>query len=112
MRRVRSDGGDGFRQHQARWRCPSVSGEKVIIQLAAFKGHDAAIPSNAGIVNEHGIDMTVTDIGKDSQPVGLADSDPNIVWWDGDDDPENPLNWGPWKKWNNDYIVAVTSFVT
>lgn len=56
--------------------------------------------------------MTVTDIGKDSQPVGLADSDPNIVWWDGDDDPENPLNWGPWKKWSNDYIVAVTSFIT
>lgn len=24
--------------------------------------------------------------------------DPNIVDWDGPDDPENPLNWPIWKK--------------
>lgn len=35
---------------------PSVSGEKEIIQLAAFEGHDADIPSKARVVNEHGID--------------------------------------------------------
>ena len=76
----------------------SVSGEKEIIQLAAFEGHDADIPSKTRVVNEHGIDMAAADIEKDSQPAGLADNDPNIVWWDGDDDPENPLNWKPWKR--------------
>jgi len=59
---------------------PSVSGGKEIIQLVAFEGHDADISSNAGVVNEHGIDMTAADIGKDSQPAGLAGNDPNIVW--------------------------------
>ena len=77
---------------------PSVSGEKEIIQLTAFEDHDADIPSNAGVINEHGIGMTAADIEKDSQPAELADNDPNIVWWDGDDDPENLLNWKPWKK--------------
>jgi len=71
---------------------PSVSGKKEIIQLAAFEGHGADIPSNAGVVNEHGVDMTAADTEEDSQPAELADNDPNIVWWDGDDDPENPLN--------------------
>lgn len=91
---------------------PSVSGEKEIIQLAAFEDHDADIPSNAGVINEHGIGMTAVDIEKDSQPAGLADNDPNIVWWDGDDDPENPLNWKPWKIWSDVYTVAVISSVT
>lgn len=28
-----------------------------------------------------------------------AEHDPNIVDWDGDTDPANPLNWTPRKKW-------------
>jgi hypothetical protein len=38
-----------------------------------------------------------------------AQTDPNIVNWDGPDDPENPMNWSPQKK-----IMAVTivSFIT
>ena len=30
-----------------------------------------------------------------------AEHDPNIVDWDGDADPENPLNWSARKKWYN-----------
>ena len=40
----------------------SVSGEKEIIQLAAFECHDADILSNAGVVNEYGVGMTAADI--------------------------------------------------
>ena len=40
---------------------PSVFGEKEIIQLTAFEGHDADIPSKAGVVNEHGIDVTAAE---------------------------------------------------
>ena len=32
--------------------------------------------------------------------------DPNIVDWDGDDDPQNPLNWPSAKKWRNIAVVA------
>lgn len=35
--------------------------------------------------------------------------DPNIVDWDGPDDPEKPVNWKPSKKWS---IVASLSFLT
>jgi hypothetical protein len=35
----------------------------------------------------------------------------NIVWWDGDDDPENPMNWGEKKKWSQVAIVAVLTFL-
>lgn len=35
--------------------------------------------------------------------------DPNIVDWDGPDDPENPLNWSSGVKWG---IVATVSSIT
>ncbi|KUJ15138.1 benomyl/methotrexate resistance protein [Mollisia scopiformis] len=38
--------------------------------------------------------------------------DPNIVDWDGPDDPENPLNWTNKKKWANGALLAAMTFVT
>ncbi|KAF1998002.1 MFS general substrate transporter [Amniculicola lignicola CBS 123094] len=35
--------------------------------------------------------------------------DPNIVDWDGPDDPQNPMNWPAKKKWG---VIAVLSLVT
>lgn len=32
---------------------------------------------------------------------GTEAKDPSIVEWDGPDDPENPLNWSPRRKWAN-----------
>lgn len=37
--------------------------------------------------------------------------DPNIVWWDGEDDPANPLNWAPLKKWTNIMLVSSIVFI-
>jgi hypothetical protein len=38
--------------------------------------------------------------------------DPHIVDWDGDDDPENPLNWSTAKKWNLIAVLAAVTLVT
>jgi hypothetical protein len=38
--------------------------------------------------------------------------DPNIVWWDGDDDPENPMNWSSATKWGAISVVAAITFLT
>jgi hypothetical protein len=41
-----------------------------------------------------------TDTQDEKEPVVTdAEHDPNIVDWDGDADPENPLNWSARKKW-------------
>ena len=39
----------------------------------------------------------------------LADS--NTVWWDGEDDPHNPMNWSMTKKWAHVSIVSLITFV-
>jgi hypothetical protein len=41
-----------------------------------------------------------------------AESDPNLVDWDGEDDPEKPVNWTMKKKWGNGGLLAAMTFVT
>ncbi|KAK4126996.1 MFS general substrate transporter [Parathielavia appendiculata] len=39
-------------------------------------------------------------------------SDPNIVSWDGPDDPTNPMNWTMRKKWSNIAVLSVLTVIT
>ena len=56
------------------------------------------VESNA-VVNSSGLDEK-------------AEHDPNIVWWDGDDDPQNPMNWTQKKKYGHVAIISAITFVT
>ena len=48
----------------------------------------------------------------DAQPPEAEPADPNIVDWDGPDDPDNPLNWSTKKKWFNIGVMAAITFLT
>jgi hypothetical protein len=57
-------------------------------------------------------DLDKGRIGKDLGDIETdIPADSNIVWWDGNDDPANPLNWSAWSKWMNFSIVAVATFI-
>ena len=109
-----------------------------IIDLAALEGHDADIPSNLGSIrtipskpstrshspsNEKDIKTLALekDIEKGVSPASssIADEsdepahqDPNIVDFDGPDDPENPLNWTFYKKWGMVLLISAITFLT
>lgn len=38
--------------------------------------------------------------------------DPNLVTWDGPDDPENPMNWTMRKKWFNVAVLSILTIIT
>jgi hypothetical protein len=104
-------------------------------QLAFEEGHDADIPSNEGVVShkdalkkqesgdgdktdKHDHSSNNSEAGdgdlEKGQPAEITATeaepqDPNIVDWEGPDDPENPLNWSASKKWSN---IAMLSFLT
>jgi len=42
----------------------------------------------------------------------VSTRDPNVVNWDGPDDPENPLNWAPRRKWTNIFLLAIITTLT
>jgi hypothetical protein len=37
--------------------------------------------------------------------------DPDIVDWDGPNDPENPLNWSRAKKWTTVSIISIITLI-
>jgi multidrug resistance protein len=40
------------------------------------------------------------------------ETDPNVVSWDGPDDPQNPKNWTDKKKWTNVAILSILTIIT
>jgi multidrug resistance protein len=40
------------------------------------------------------------------------EADPNIVFWDGPDDPQNPMNWSTTRKWLSIGLVSMITFLT
>ncbi|KAF2222840.1 major facilitator superfamily domain-containing protein [Elsinoe ampelina] len=45
-------------------------------------------------------------------PLKQAEDDPDVVTWDGDDDPANPLNWPRKKKWTATILVSSFTFIS
>jgi hypothetical protein len=41
-----------------------------------------------------------------------AEADPFEVWWDGPDDPENPMNWTEKRKWGMIMTLSLITFLT
>ena len=108
-----------------------------IIDLAAAEGHDADIPTNMGSIQQIPSHDSVRrmsidekkgsttamekDVEKGSGPASISsinepeeepEHDPNIVDFDGPDDPENPMNWKASKKWGMVGLISAITFLT
>ena len=52
------------------------------------------------------------DSKKEDPGTTSTEVDPNIVDWDGPDDPKNPVNWSEHLKWANVAVIASITFLT
>ena len=50
------------------------------------------------------------DEKKDEKGDEEEENDPNLVDWDGDDDPGNPVNFPQWKKWMITVVAGLMTF--
>ncbi|KAI1479278.1 bicyclomycin resistance protein [Daldinia eschscholtzii] len=112
------------------------------ISQAVDEGHDADIPSSQGFVLNEQEELkrqrsiaerrrssfaskrsrADRDVEKAQAPGdavlsssnddGDSDSDPNVVWWSGPDDVENPYNWPTWRKVLNCGLISGMTFVS
>jgi multidrug resistance protein len=92
------------------WEARDPSNEKA--QEAYQQGHDADMPTdNFSHDAEKGArsQAYLTNTEQDNAHTSPEQDDPNIVGWDGPDDPQNPLNWAPKKKWS---IIAALGAIT
>ena len=59
---------------------------------------------------------TLVPVSSDEITTGKSkatgETDPNIVDWDGPDDPQNPKNWPDSKKWLNVAVLSLLTIIT
>lgn len=93
-----------------------TSAEGVTSKEAELEKQDS--PSSSASLSEgKGIedgDHRTADLEKGTPETTAVETekDPNIVDWDGPDDPENPMNWTARKKWANIAILSLLTFLT
>lgn len=62
------------------------------------KGDDEDVAADRGITQQ---DAPAQDVPK---------KDPNLIEWDGPDDPGNPMNWSKTKKWTTTLMLGIMTF--
>ena len=72
--------------------------------------------SSASSIREKDIDLEAahrsSSSSKKEPETQQAEVDPNIVGWDGPDDPKNPYNWTGGLKWGNVAVISTITFLT
>ena len=74
-----------------------------------------ARPESSTSAGEQNGDVDIEKAGQLTDLEKTTDSkerDPNIVDYDGPDDPQNPYNWPKSKKWVNGGLLSAMTFVT
>jgi hypothetical protein len=61
---------------------------------------------------ERGLSLVDTTIDADERPTPAGPGDPNIVDWDGPDDPEKAINWPTRKVISNIAVISSVTFLT
>ena len=111
-----------------------------VCELAVAEGHDADIPANIGSIQhvscsistcpssfglyESGTCSTVAmdkdvekgesveSVSREEYVLESSAEDPNLVFCDGPDDPQNPLNWPRSRKWGTICLISAITFLT
>lgn len=58
------------------------------------------------------VDIEKAQVISTTNEKGAEPLDPNVVFWDGPDDPANPLNWSPGLKWGNIAVLSAMTLLT
>lgn len=93
-----------------------INNQHLDIEKGSPGGSDSDFDAAPTIVEEsdQGSMREGTMDGKDAGFETTDDEirDPNVVSWDGPNDPENPMNWTDRKKWTSIAVLSVMTLIT
>ncbi|KAH6877224.1 major facilitator superfamily domain-containing protein [Thelonectria olida] len=89
--------------HDGTWVC--LSEEDDLEMNRAPKVTDDQTQTDAADLSTDGTDDNGPDPSNNP-------TDANIVWWDGEKDPDNPRNWSTKVKYTNGLLISASTFVT
>ena len=87
---------------------PTSDGES--IEMEALDGATINGASTSDL--EKGMGKEKGDIISEEDEQDERERDPNVVTWDGPNDPLNPMNWTMKKKWTNIAVLSILTLVT
>lgn len=64
--------------------------------MEGSNSHNHSAEARDGIKNQNDLESSIVAIEKES---ATDPEDPNLVQWEGPDDPRNPKNWQKKRKW-------------
>lgn len=89
-------------------RASELSDSSTIGDKDASDGEKHRSDSNGNDNQDDDVEKQSSNEKKDGDD---EEKDPNIVDWDGDDDPQNPYNWKPLRKWSIAVCMGLMTFV-
>lgn len=84
-----------------------VEQKSTSLEAPISQGHSSSTRNDI----EKGPTKTIVAKEKNDAPVAPTEP-PEVVNWDGSDDPNNPMNWSSRKKWITISLVSYITFVT
>ena len=75
------------------------------------QGHDADLSINNPRASVD-LDIEKEAEGKISRKSTITEPEPNEIWWDGPEDPANPLNWSSSRKWSIVFVLSLITLIT
>jgi hypothetical protein len=82
----------------------------VIDDGAASRTNTNDLEKQDDVGGKDGVDLETDSVNVKAE--AEKERDPNVVDYDGPDDPENPYNWSLKKKWTNGALLSALTFVT
>lgn len=79
-------------------------------QISLPKDHDLEKGTRSNLGSSHSDEQTLSE--ENLAREAAEERDPNIVDWDGPDDPKNPMNWPASRKWTLIAALAGVTLVT
>lgn len=75
------------------------------------KEQEAVPEIRMGIPDERDVESR-PKISKTKSRASSKGRDPNLISWDGPDDPDNPKNWAMKRKWAATFVVSSFTFIS
>ncbi|KAK7755361.1 hypothetical protein SLS62_002587 [Diatrype stigma] len=91
---------------------PSAANVHSLPEKRLEAGDDASVPEEAESEEDGDGDIDIDIEASQDKQEPTTETDPNLVDWDGPDDPENPVNWSDKKKWLNVATLSILTLVT
>lgn len=89
---------------------PAADSSATLTTPNSLANGDPALAEKNAVDVEEGVEKKDADVEVNSATSSGDEQDVTTVYWDSDDDPQDPMNWSPVMKWLTIALISLSSF--